>query len=87
MKRIDYLFDGFSIMCGIVQTERIFQIIMLVIGIISSIVSVLYSFYHWYMEAKADGKITKEEIKEGTDILINGGKEIKEQIKKGEKKK
>ena len=33
--------------------------------------------YNWYKKAKADGKITKDEVKEGVGIITEGFKELK----------
>lgn len=79
--RIDYLFDGICLTTALMSVEQIFQIILLVLGCISSLVSIAYSLYKWLKKAKEDGKITKEEFKEGIDIATNGAKEINEQIK------
>ena len=50
-------------------------IITIVGGIITLIVIPLMA---WYKKAKEDGKITKEEIKEATDIIKDGVDELKE---------
>lgn len=48
--------------------------VLLIIGIISGTLSIISSLRAWYKEAKADGKITIEEIKDGID-QINKNKE------------
>ena len=58
------------------------QVIEFSFAILTSIVLLLYRLWVWYKDAKADGKITKEEIKEGIDIIANGVEDIKK--KKGD---
>lgn len=66
MKRVDYFADCGAVVFTALQTEEIFQIISLIFTIISIIVSLSFTIYKWYKEAKKDGKITEEEIKELT---------------------
>lgn len=73
-----------------IQAEKTFQIIELVLAIVTSLVLLAYRVWKWWKEAQKDGKITKEEIKDGLDI-VKGGIEDVQQIldenkKKGEKK-
>lgn len=58
------------------QTNEIFQIIELVLSIILTLVLITFKIWKWYKEAKADGKITADEIQKGIDILEEGKKEI-----------
>lgn len=44
--------------------EEIQQITLLVLGVISSIVSILYTIYKWYVKAKLDNKISLDELNE-----------------------
>ena len=62
------------------QTDWIFQWVQLGLAIACSLVLLAYRLWKWYKEAKADGKITKEEIKEGLDIVSNGVDEIKDKL-------
>jgi len=74
-----------------ILAEGWFRWVQLGLGIIMTLVGIAYRVWKWYKEAKADGKITKEELKELTDdvkddvikvvedttTLINGIKEDK----------
>ena len=51
------------------QTNEIFQIVEMILAIISFVVSIGYTIYKWYHKAKADGKITQEEVKELMDSV------------------
>lgn len=68
------------------QTNELLQTISLVITIIGSIITIVMALVSWYKNAKKDGVITKDEMKDGIDIVVNGGKEIKDKIDKGDKK-
>ena len=58
------------------QTEETLRIICLVLTAISTLVSIITSVVVWYKKAKADGKITQEELLDLLDI----GKDAKEKI-------
>ena len=70
-----------------IQQNEVFQIIEFVLAILTSIILIAYRLWVWYKKAKADGKITKEEIEEGLEILGEGIEDLKEktdELKKGE---
>ena len=52
-----------------VQTDATLQIISLVLTIIATAFSIAFTIYKWWKSAKADGKITKDEIDELIDEL------------------
>ena len=67
------------------QTNEMLQTISLVITIIGALITyIVMPLLLWYKKSKKDGKITKEEIKEGIDIIYTGAEEIKK--KKEEEK-
>ena len=69
-----------------IQANEVMQVIEFVLAILTSIVLLLYRLYVWYKEAKKDGKIDKEEIKEGINIIASGVEDIKKvKEKKGDK--
>ena len=51
------------------QTNEVFQIIELVFSIITSVLLISFRLWKWYKEAKADGKITKDELQEAINIV------------------
>lgn len=73
------------------QPNEIWQYIQMAITIIAGIISIILGLRAWWKDAKKDGKIDKEEIEDGIDIIVGGGKDIKEHLesskdsKKGEK--
>lgn len=76
MKNADFLAEGASVVLTASQTNNIFQTISLILTIIATLFSIISRLAIWYKKAKADGKITKEEMKEGADI-------VKDEIKRG----
>ena len=75
---ISWIGSGITCVTGALSTNEVLQIMLTVLGIISAIVSLAFNIYVWYRNAKADGKITKEEIAEVTDIINTGVKDIKD---------
>ena len=59
-----FLSAGASWIFTIAQTNEIFQCVMLVLSILSTLFTLAYTLYRWYNKAKEDGKITPEEIEE-----------------------
>lgn len=69
------------------QADQVLYYIQLVISILCGLFTLLTMLTNWYHKAKQDGKITKEEIKEGLDIAHDEINNIIENIKdKGEDK-
>ena len=61
------------------QTNEVFQIISLVITILSTLIATAFTIWKWWKKASEDGKITSEELddlnKDVTDILGKKGEE------------
>ncbi len=64
-----------------VQQNEVLQIIEFVLSAILTLVIVAYRVWHWYKEAKKDGKIDEKEIDELGKIIEDTKKES-EEIKK-----
>lgn len=69
------------------QTSEVLQIISLVLTIIGSIITIVMAIMNWWKKAKADGKITKEEIQEGIDIIQDGIEDLKDKTKEDKEDK
>lgn len=67
--RIDYVLDALAIALGLSQGQELLSYIQLGLGILATILSLVYTIYKWWKKASADGKITKDEIKELSDDL------------------
>lgn len=57
------------------QTNEILQTIQIILAIITFLVTIGYTIWKWYKNAKKDGKITKDEVEDLVD-------EIKEEVDK-----
>ena len=70
----------------VIQTESVLRIIALILTIVGAIITyIVLPLLSWYLKAKADGKITTEEIKEGIDTLQEGINNVKPLIDKDKK--
>lgn len=67
--RVDYFLDLIALSLGLSQGEELLSYIQLGLGVIATLLSIAYSIYKWWKKASADGKITKEEIKDLSDDL------------------
>ena len=83
---VSWPINAFTYALAYIQANEVMQIVEFAFAILTSIVLLLYRLYVWYKEAKKDGKIDKEEIKEGIDIIASGVEDIKKvKEKKGDK--
>ncbi len=76
---------GLGVVGTSMQVNELLQIISMIITIIGGIITfIVLPLLNWYKNAKADGKITKEEMKEGIKIIEDGTEKIKQEKDKGE---
>ena len=84
------IIDGGCILISVLfttaQTKEVLQIISFILTIISVLIVIIRNIIDWYIDAKKDGKITAEEIKQGTDIIIDGVKKVTNVIDENKKK-
>ena len=81
---VTYVANGFTYFLVLSHANETFQIIELVLALLTSVVLLIYRLWKWWKEAKKDGKITSEELKDGINILKEGIEEINDK-KKGDK--
>ena len=74
--------SGFAGIFTAIQVDDVLKWISLGLTIVSVLISISYNLYKWWQRAKADGKITKEEIKEGIDIVNTGTDNFKDKLQK-----
>lgn len=74
---IPYASSIVNIVLTSIQDNPVYQIVGLVLTILSLCVSIIYTIFKWYNEAKKDGKITSEELEKLFE-------ELEEKSKKGE---
>ena len=83
--------NGIMYLCSMAQVEQALRIASFILSIIISVLIIVSRVIDWYKRAKADGKITKDEIEELANDVTEGFKDIKEHVdsfndsKKGEK--
>lgn len=69
------------------QTNELLQIISLVLTILGSFITILMALTNWWKSAKKDGKIDKEEIKEGGKIIKENIETLVEDLTKDKEDK
>lgn len=81
--------NGIMYCCSMAQVEQVLRIASFGLSVAISVLILISRIIDWWKKAKADGKITKDELKEGIDIVTSGINDVKDQIdshKKEEKK-
>ena len=73
---ISYIGSTLGGIFTIVQSNEIFQLVSLILTIISVLVSVAFFIYRWIIMATKDGKIDEEEVNELTNILDENAKNL-----------
>lgn len=85
--RYDIAGEGVAVVCTALQTNQVYQTISLILTVIGILVSLAYSIWKWFKEAKSDGKITADEIKDISDTTINEIVKIVEEVEKHKESK
>lgn len=78
--RWDYILEAVAIGGTAAQTKQVFQIISLVLTIVSILVSLAFTLYKWYKEAENDGKITKDEVMQAVEHTAQAVDSIKSAV-------
>ena len=71
---------GIFLGADVAQTKEILGIILIILNIIIVIVTTTLKVIDWYKRAKADVKITKDEIEEVTQIVNDGIEDINKNL-------
>ena len=79
--------NGLQYLISMAQVEDVARIIGLILSIMISILIIADKVITWWKKAKADGKITKDEIDELGHIVGDGVKDIKEHLDSGKESK
>ena len=66
-----------------IQPDMVFQYIQMGLTILATLITIILGLRAWWKVATKDGKITKDEIEEGINIINDGVEHI---TKEGEKK-
>ena len=70
-----------------IQTNELLQTISLILTIIGTLITIIMALLSWWNRSKKDGKIDKEEAKEGLDIVMGGVEQIQEALDKDKEHK
>lgn len=84
MKTKDFLQiggNGLQYLISIAQVEDVLRIVGIVLSVIISLLIIIDKIVGWRKKAKADGKITEDEVQEAVQIVKEGLEEIKGHIK------
>ena len=72
---------GLSAIGTALQTNEVLQTISLIITILGGLITfIIMPIITWYKNAKKDGKIDADEIKEGVKIIAEGSEKLHEEI-------
>lgn len=85
MDKKELICDSVAILSTAIQPDRTLQIISMILTILSLTLSLIIKLINWYRQAKADRKITKEELNEAVEITKDGIEKINETIKEHKK--
>ena len=58
------------------QTDEVFKWVGFILTLLSALVGIAYRIWHWYKDAKEDGKITADEVKKLGEIVKGGTDEV-----------
>lgn len=72
--------NGITFLAAALSTNEVAQLILYILGIIGAVASLAFNIYAWVKDAKADGKVTKEEAKDLADTVANGVKDIADKV-------
>lgn len=68
---LEWLGNGLAVVFTAIQDNQVFQIISFVLTSLSVALTIAFTIYKWYNNAKQDGKITPDEIDELVDDLTD----------------
>ena len=72
--------NGLQYAISLAQVEDVLRIAGIILSVIISLLIIIDKVISWWKKAKADGKITEDEIKEGVEIIKDGAEDIKDHI-------
>ena len=74
--RIDYITEAVAGLFTAIQPDEILRYISLALTCVSVIASLAFTIYKWHKQAKADGRITTDELAELVDELGKHAEEL-----------
>ena len=83
MKHDEFVGFGGTIFGGVmtaIQANEVLQVIQAILTVVGLLITISYTIWKWYKKAKADGKITEDEV----DELMEDLNKVKEDKKDGD---
>lgn len=75
-ENLDIATTTFSGLLTALQTDEVFKWIGFILTLLSALVGIAYRIWHWYKDAKEDGKITADEVKKLGEIVKSSTDEV-----------
>ena len=79
---VSWVGSGFAGIFTAIQENPVIQTISFILTIVSVLVSLAFNIYKWYKNAKADKRITEDEVDELIEIVGNHGDKLTKNNKK-----
>ena len=80
-----YVANVVTYISAMLSIDEIIKIVLLILGCIQTIMVIVGKIIDWYRKAKADGKITADEISEGIKTVDQAIEDAKTTIKDTDK--
>lgn len=74
------VFNTLQYALATIQDNPIWQGIQLGLSILTSIILIAYRIWKWHKDAMKDGKLSEEEIEEGTKIISDCLEEVNDKV-------
>lgn len=66
---VGFVGSAFGTVMTAIQANEVLQIVQAILTVIGLLITIAYTIWKWYKKAKADGKITEDEVDELMDDL------------------
>lgn len=80
-----YIFTAFSGVLTAMQDNELYQVINMILVILSLVINIIYTIYKWYKKASADKKINIDEVGDLVENVKYVIDETKEDFKNHDK--
>lgn len=77
---LNYVLPTFEAVLTALQENTAYQIICMVLTIVSFLITIAFTCWKWYRDVSKDGKITADEISDLGDKLTNAVDDAKSKI-------
>lgn len=70
-EKLGYMCTGFIAILTALQDNAIYQIVNMILVILSLLINIIYTIYKWYKKANQDGRIDIDEVGDLLDGVKN----------------